>query len=603
MDNLDNNQQASACDVTRAASITEVSAVTTASEATSLSAPGADGENMAFGTIDGAEPVVRRAARSYIAKGLQLVRLRPGIKRPVSGAWQNARPRAEEFRPGENIGVQLGAKSGHLVDLDFDIPEARALSGLPCFFGHLLSFRRTSAPPNAPGHRLVICEDAPDEVEKFEFKGAKEEATIAPLNLPKSVVLEIRAGKGQTAFPPSSLDGDILLFDNEHRGLKRMTWTDLRARAGLLAFSAFAAACYPLEGNRDNFCFQLAGAFVHAGIDVGTAEQIIAAIAELKGDDAGQRQGKVRAAAERHAAGEPVLGLPSFLEFVGMQACEKRVRGWLQMATSPDGSLTPGREQDSDKASINVANPNTAERTQQIEDGLVEAGLEVFRLGDQLVYPSRLEADEVVENIRRPKNLVRLRRATAEWLALQASRLLQFVTPTEKGKKRVAPKPDMMKPLEVAIEERKFPSVNGLVATPTLQRNEPGYDHASKLYLSFEPGAFGDIPFEPSKDDARCALDELLKPAQHFPFDTAADKSVWLAAMLTVVVRGQLSRCPAFIFDAPVRRIGQNVLVRDGGRAGARRQTAGRLLGRERGGEQQSPVRDAARGRSGHALR
>ena len=88
-----------------------------------------------------------------------------------------------------------------------------------------------------------------------------------------------------------------------------------------------------------------------------------------------------------------------------MQACEKRVRGWLQMATCPHGSLTPGMEQDADRASINVANPNIAERTQQIEDGLVEAGLEVFRLGDQLVYPSKLEADEVVKIFVGPRTL------------------------------------------------------------------------------------------------------------------------------------------------------------------------------------------------------
>lgn len=560
MDNLDNNGPTSARDVTSAANVAAVNAVAATQDATSLSPPRADNENMAIGVTDQAEPVVRRAARGYIAKGLQLVRLAPGIKRPVSDAWQNAKPRAEDFRPDENIGVQLGAKSGYLVDLDFDIPEARALSGLPCFFGHLLSFRRTSAPADAPGHRVVICVDAPDQVEKFDFRGAKEQAAIAPLNLSKSVVLEIRAGKGQTAFPPSSLEGDLLVFGSEPGGLTSMAWVNLRARAGLLAFSAFAAACYPPEGNRDNFCFQLAGAFVHAGIEVDTAEQIIVAIAELKGDDPRQRQGKAKAAAERHAAGEPVLGLPSFLDFVGMQACEKRVRGWLQMATSSNGPLAPGMEQDAAEASINVANPNIAERTQKIEDGLIGAGLEVFRLGDQLVYPSRLEADEVVENVRRPKNLVRLRRATADWLALQASRLLTFVRHTKDGEKRVPPTPDLMKPLEVAIEERKFPSVTGLVATPTLARNEPGYDAASKLYLSFEAGAFGDIPFEPSKEEARAALDEIFAPARYFPFDTEADKSVWLAAMLTVVVRGLLSRCPAFIFDAPSAGSGKTYL-------------------------------------------
>lgn len=506
------------------------------------------------------EPAVRRMARAYAEKGFRLVKLRPGSKVPASGAWQNSRPVANDFRDGDNIGVQLGAKSGHLVDVDFDIPEARALSGLPCLFGHLLSFRRSSAPIGAPGHRLVICEDAPDAVEKFDFRGAKEQEAIAPLMLPKAVVLEVRAGKGQTAFPPSSLSGDVLVFGTEPGGLSKMSWTELRARADLLAFSAFAAACYPQEGNRDNFCFALAGALIHAGVDADNAEQIIAAIAELKGDIARERQGKAKAAATRREAGEPVSGLPKFLELTGMQACEKRLRGWLQIAEERAGTVAPGKDAISGAGSIDVGNPNIAERTQQIEDGLIGAGLEVFRLGDQFVYPSRLEADEVVENVHRPKNLVRLRRATADWLALQASRLLSFVRYSEGKQRRVAPTAELMRPLEVAIEERKFPSVTGLVATPTLARNEPGYDAASKLYLSFEPGAFGDIPFEASKEDARAALDELFKPARHFPFETDADKSVWLGAMLTAVVRGQLSRCPAFIFDAPSAGSGKTYL-------------------------------------------
>src|SRR5205807_846906 len=97
------------------------------------------------------------------ATGMQLVRLKPGSKIPVSQkGWQNASPKAAEFLPGENVGVQLGSKSGHIVDIDLDIPEARALAGLECFFGHLPAFRRTSLPPDEPGHRLVVCRDAPD---------------------------------------------------------------------------------------------------------------------------------------------------------------------------------------------------------------------------------------------------------------------------------------------------------------------------------------------------------------------------------------------------------------------------------------------------------
>src|SRR5688572_97730 len=179
---------------------------------------------------------IRPAARAYVARGLRLVRLRPGTKQPYSKAWQNAEPKPDEFGPQDNIGVQLGAKSRHLVDIDFDIPEARTLSGLPCFFGHLPSFRRESLRVEAPGHRLVVCHDAPEAVEKFDFRGAKENAAIKPLRLTKAVALELRAGRGFTVFPPSRLGDDGLVYE-ARCDPPEMSWCDLRSQAGLLAFA------------------------------------------------------------------------------------------------------------------------------------------------------------------------------------------------------------------------------------------------------------------------------------------------------------------------------------------------------------------------------
>src|SRR5262245_41062545 len=117
---------------------------------------------------------VRQAAKVFNERGWRTVRLRSQGKVPYSTAWQNADPKPEEFGNTDNIGVQLGAKSGHLVDIDFDSPEARALSGLGCFFGDAPSFRRSSLPETEPGHRLVVCADAPDSVTKLEFSRAAE---------------------------------------------------------------------------------------------------------------------------------------------------------------------------------------------------------------------------------------------------------------------------------------------------------------------------------------------------------------------------------------------------------------------------------------------
>ena len=154
---------------------------------------------------------MRAEAQKLNDQGRRLVVLRPDSKLPKSKAWQNSDPKPHEFGLNDNIGVQPGAKSGHLVDLDFDCRPARVLSGLGCFFRDAPSFRRQSLSENAPGHRLVICRDAPDTVEKFGFTRKGEKEVTAVLGLPKSVLLEIRAGKCYTAVPPSIFDGDPLV--------------------------------------------------------------------------------------------------------------------------------------------------------------------------------------------------------------------------------------------------------------------------------------------------------------------------------------------------------------------------------------------------------
>lgn len=155
---------------------------------------------------------IQKASQSYLDRGWRLVRLNAGTKVPKSSAWQNATPGPNDFEPKDNIGIQLGQKSGHLVDIDFDNAWARRLSQLPCFFGEAPSFRRKSLPATEPGHRLVICHDAPDKIEVFGFSTKGEKEAVAPLKLSKLVILEVRAGKGFTVFPPSTLGDDQLVW-------------------------------------------------------------------------------------------------------------------------------------------------------------------------------------------------------------------------------------------------------------------------------------------------------------------------------------------------------------------------------------------------------
>jgi len=502
------------------------------------------------------------AAMAYIGAGFRLVQLKPGSKQPLSEkGWQNATPDARDFEGGKNIGVQLGAKSGHLVDIDLDIPQARALAGMECFFGHLPSFRRASLPAGEPGHRLVVCRDAPDKVEKFGFTKQAELEAIEALKLPKAMVLEVRAGKGFTVFPPSVIDGDALVHNPPPGGsaeVPEMEWDELRFRAGLLAFVSFAAACYPPEGGRDWFCFHLAGALAHLGVDPDTADEIVVAVARLNGDISDERRGKGRAAAAKRDAGEPVTGLPGFLEHIGMQECEKRLRAWLrQDDADADGE---GYEQPPEDAIV-LGRPDLHGMLSEIEGLLIEKSGRVFRRHADLVRVSQLEEASEEDGVFRHAGLVELRSAAPGWLTVEASRVGTFVQRQGKKLLRVAPPVGLMGMLHAIADESRFPAIKGLSMTPTLTCERPGYDPDSKLFLAFPEGMFPPAPMQPTREQAEVALAQLAHPLRGFPFVDDAARSVALSGMISAVIRGELRTCPLHEIDAPAAGTGKTKLA------------------------------------------
>jgi hypothetical protein len=74
------------------------------------------------------------AAGDYHRRGLRIVPIPSGSKACLMTGWQDFEATVAElprlFSGNENIGVVLGAKSGHLADLDLDCREAIALADL-----------------------------------------------------------------------------------------------------------------------------------------------------------------------------------------------------------------------------------------------------------------------------------------------------------------------------------------------------------------------------------------------------------------------------------------------------------------------------------------
>lgn len=102
----------------------------------------------------------------------------------------------------------------------------------------------------------------------------------------------------------------------------------------------------------------------------------------------------------------------------------------------------------------------------------------------------------------------------------------------------------------------------GIIETPTITEQgriiqQEGYDAESRLL--YVPNAeFPPVPANPTRDDARKAVEVLKQPFRRFPYVTPADLSVVLAGVLTATIRRSLEIAPFTAYDAPTSRTGKS---------------------------------------------
>jgi hypothetical protein len=503
---------------------------------------------------------IHDAATRYHARGWRLVVVEPFDKKALSKAWQNATPRPENFGAANNIGIKLGAASGGLVDIDLDIPQARWLAQEIPFFAMLPAFGREGEPP---GHRLVICEDAPTTDTRFDL------AAGHGLELPKDVVLELRAN-GQTVFPPSVLrrkgDGTlqkvVWAAGAEPGDIPCVNWDELQLRARVLALLAVVLAAYPTQGSRDETCMALGGTLFRMGLDPVEADDLIVTVARLAGDEeAEKRHGKAQAAATRHNEGGEVTGFPRLMENLGLQSCEAKMRRWLRLGkeskvakTVPSGAI--------------VAQEGDINRViDEAEVALIARGEQIYQRGGELVRAVPLGQTPSDDGIRRPTGSTILLPVRASWLIQAMARSATWLKMGPKGPAPVDPAEKYATGLLARAGEWRFPVLIGVATAPTMDQQgrliqAPGYDADSGLLLDFEEGTFPPIPERPTRDDAVRALAELRHPLRGFPFaDDGASESVAVAAILTGLIRPAMEAAPLHAFDAPTAGTGKSLLT------------------------------------------
>ncbi|CAM5377924.1 hypothetical protein ATER59S_01684 [Aquamicrobium terrae] len=291
--------------------------------------------------MDDSAEKLRAEVRRYRNNGWHVTRLRPGGKMAYEKDWPDLIREAEDFEPGENVGVRFGPQSGGLVDVDLDYDTARRLAGCPAFgLDHLVEFGRSSLPAGGRGHRLVVVPDAPNRSRVFGLRTKRAGELLKPRGLGLTVV-EIRGSNGsQTAFPPSVIRAegkpdDRLIWTDPDATIPELSWTELSQRVGRLAFCALAAALYPAD-DRDAFCFSIFGALIEAAVDVSTANEMVAETARVAGDKA------IRNTAFDHG-GE---SLAEFLALTGLEEIGHIVRSWLGLRMAETDAAPLDRERD-----------------------------------------------------------------------------------------------------------------------------------------------------------------------------------------------------------------------------------------------------------------
>jgi hypothetical protein len=221
------------------------------------------------------------------------------------------------------------------------------------------------------------------------------------------------------------------------------------------------------------------------------------------------------------------------------------------------------------KRVIRLGQDYLAYAVDQAELALIEQRAALFEFGDQIVRPrdTNIESKSGAELAER---LFRVEVSELRELMTQAANFQRYAKTEKEWVPTNCPE-DVAKAYACRNGRRRLRTLTGIISSPTLRSDgsllyEPGYDATTGLLLV--GGNFPEIPGTPTREDALAALGRLKALVSTFPFTDAehgskpsADRSVWLAAVLTGVIRRTLPTAPMFAFNAPEPGSGKGKLA------------------------------------------
>ena len=198
------------------------------------------------------------------------------------------------------------------------------------------------------------------------------------------------------------------------------------------------------------------------------------------------------------------------------------------------------------------------------EQELRESG-EYYQRGDEVVYIGEIRT---ITHGKRGATSQRVFTASEHKIVDDLSRFVRFEALDKKTNKIAPVKPprDIAQMIMARRGNRKLPPLTAVIDRPTITKDgaivvAQGYNAETGLFLDFDAEDYPAIPENPTRDDALKALQTLKELCPEFPFVTPADKSVYLAGLLTSACREALQGAPAFGFSAIKARTGKSKLA------------------------------------------
>jgi len=284
-------------------------------------------------------PTIAEAALDYHnRRKWKPVPINRRTKKPIGKEWQKTPFNPAQFNGNaQNVGIQFGAVSGGLADIDLD--SKAAIGFAPEFLPATDAvFGRRSKPCS---HQLYVT-----DLYKTEKRAVIQYAQWMKNGHGKLVagqmVVELRIGgdgKGATTVaPPSMHSGETVEWVNDGEPAK-VAGEELARAVRELAVAALLSAHYPGVGSRHEGALVIGGVFARAGWSAQDISHVVRVVARAAGDaDVSDRVNAAAGALNVKASGNVVAGLQRLRQVWGDEVADTLTH-WFKLHGPADKAV------------------------------------------------------------------------------------------------------------------------------------------------------------------------------------------------------------------------------------------------------------------------